>query len=428
MEYHELLAIVISLLLSAFFSGSEIAFVSANRLYFELQKKQGVLSGRILSGFFQKPSQLIASLLVGNTITLVVYGIYMANILEPIIAARLPQQINSDLTVLVVQSVFSTILVLITAEFLPKALFLLNPDRFLEILAIPILIFYWFLFAIVFIIVGLSRGIIVHVFKLDYSEDKPVFSLVDLHKYISNTQPTPDTPAEPEVDPKIFARAILFKNVRVRDCMIPRTEIVAVEADDPIDKLRQAFINSGHSKILVYQESIDEIIGYCHSLDLFSRPTQIRDIITEIIIVPGATPAQELLVRFINERKSLALVIDEFGGTEGLVSIEDVVEEIFGEIQDEYDQEDWVELKINDHTFTFSARHEIDYLNERYQLNLPTGDYDTLGGYILSIYENIPRENDVIEVPPYSFTIIGVQHARIDTVRLSIDPQVMRPK
>jgi CBS domain containing-hemolysin-like protein len=423
MEYYEALAILTSLVLSAFFSGTEIAFVSANRLYFELQKKQGVLSGRIISNFFQQPSRFIATMLVGNTVTLVLYGIYMANILDPVVVAYLPAQISNELSVLVVQSIISTLIVLITAEFLPKTLFMLNPDRLLEVFSIPILIAYWLLFIFVYVVVGLSKFVITRILNLPYTEATPIYSLVDLHNYITNTQTPQDKPStNPEIDSKIFANAILFRSVKVRDCMIPRTEIFAVEVDDDIAKLKQAFLESGHSKIIVYQESIDEVIGYCHALELFKSPKDIRSILSDIIIIPASTPAQEILARFISERKSLALVIDEFGGTEGIVSIEDVVEEIFGEIQDEYDQEDWVEQKINNHTYILSARHEIDELNEKYEWNLPEGEYDTLGGFILNNYENIPQVNEVIEIPPFTFTVLSVQYSRIDTIKMLIDP------
>ncbi len=423
MEYHELFGILITLVLSAFFSGTEIAFVSSNRLYFELQRKQGVLSGQIIASFFGKPSRFIATMLVGNTITLVLYGIFMANVLEPLVASWLPAQINNELSVLVVQSILSTLVVLITAEFLPKTLFMLNPDRLLEIFAIPILITYWILFGFVYLIVGLSKFVIVKIFKLPYTESTPIYSLVDLHNYITNTQIPQDTPSpNPEIDSKIFANAILFRTVKVRDCMIPRTEVVAVEVDDDIEKLKKAFLDSGHSKIIVYQESIDEVIGYCHALELFKSPKDIRSILSDIIIIPASTPAQELLARFISERKSLALVVDEFGGTEGIVSIEDVVEEIFGEIQDEYDQEDWVEQKINDHTYILSARHEIDELNERYGWGIPEGEYDTLGGFILSVNENIPQVNEVIKIEHFTFTVLSVHYSRIDTVKMHIDP------
>ncbi|MDX2302681.1 MAG: hemolysin family protein [Microscillaceae bacterium] len=419
MNLYEIFHIVILLLLWAFFSGTEIAFVSANKLYFELQKKQGVWSGIIISHLLKKPSIFISILLIGNTIILVLYGYFMASLLSPYASRYLPLGITQELGIAVV----STLLVLITAEFLPKTTFMMNPDRILEILAIPIWVVYHVLYWPVYMIVLFSKFLIVHLFKLNYSEDEPVFGLVDLNNYIINNTKTESETESPQIDPKIFNRAISFKEVKVRDCMIPRTEIEAVEIHDSIEKLRKAFVESGHSKILVYKNNIDDIVGYCHSLELFKKPQDIASILTNIIILPETTQAQELLIRFISEHKSIALVVDEFGGTSGIVTLEDVVEEIFGEIQDEYDQEDWVEHQIDPYNYILSARHEIDDLNEKYGWNLPQGDYDTLGGFILSITENIPKMNDVIVHPPFTFTILNIQYSRIDTVKLQINKE-----
>ncbi len=422
MNYY--LVTLISLALSAFFSGTEIAFVSANRLYFELQKKQGVWSGVIISHLFKQPSVFISILLVGNTTALVVYGIFMAKILEPSITLYLSEYVNTELVI----SLISTLIVLVTAEFLPKTTFMLNPDRFLELLAIPIRVIYLTLYWPVYVIVGFSKFLIIHVFRFHYAEDEPVFRLVDLNNYINNTVKSEDETETPNIDTKIFSKAILFQDLKVRDCMIPRTEIVAVEIDDSLDKLRKTFVQSGHSKILVYRESIDDIIGYCHSLNMFKKPKDISTIITDIIIVPATTLAQEMLVRFITEHKSIALVVDEFGGTSGIVTLEDIVEEIFGEIHDEYDKANWDEHQIDDYNYVLSARHEIDYLNEKYDLELPDGDYDTLGGYILDINENIPQINDIIQDEHFTFTILSVQYSRIDSVKLTVDKQYLDQK
>lgn len=430
MELYQTIGVLISLVLSALFSGTEIAFVSADKLHIELQSKKGKLPERLLARFIDKSSYFIAALLVGNTVTLVVYGIYMAEILDPLLLAYLPQSINNEFNILFIQTILSTIIVLITAEFLPKSIFLINPTRLLTLLSIPMSLLYYLLFPFVYIMVNFSKFVIVNIFKLDYSEDREVYNLVDLDKYVSNIAPGNSQASEsPEIDPKIFSAALEFRDIKVRECMVPRTEIVAVEENDTLIKLRKAFEDSGHSKILVYQDNIDAIIGYCHSLDLFTKPENIGSIITPIISVPESMPAQELLAQFIAEHKSIALIFDEFGGTSGIVTIEDVIEEIFGEIQDEHDKEVWVEKKIDDNNFILSARHEIDYLNDKYGWSLPEDEYDTLGGLILHLNEDIPKPNQVLDYPPFVFTILSIQdRARIDTVKVSMQKNKNKAK
>jgi CBS domain containing-hemolysin-like protein len=430
MELYQTIGVLISLVLSALFSGTEIAFVSADRLHIELQSQKGRLPERLLARFIDKSSYFIAALLVGNTVTLVVYGIYMAEILDPLLLDYLPQSINNEINILFLQTILSTIIVLITAEFLPKSIFLINPTRLLTLLSLPMSLLYYLLFPFVYIMVNFSKFVIVNVFKLDYSEDRAVYNLVDLDNYVSNIAPNSNETSEsPEIDPKIFSAALEFRDIKVRECMVPRTEIVAVEENDTLIKLRKAFEDSGHSKILVYQDNIDAIIGYCHSLDLFKKPDNISSIITPIISVPESMPAQELLAQFIAEHKSIALIFDEFGGTSGIVTIEDVIEEIFGEIQDEHDKEVWVEKKIDDNNFILSARHEIDYLNDKYEWSLPEDEYDTLGGLILHLNEDIPKPNQVLDYPPFVFTILSIQdRARIDTVKVSLQKNKNKAK
>ncbi len=417
--------ILASLVFSAFFSGIEIAFVSADKLQIELQRKQGELAGLILSRFMNRPSSFIGTTLIGNTIALVVYGYFMALLLDPPIAGLMPESLNpeiADIVVLLLQTLISTLVVLVTAEFTPKSVFLLNPNWLLNVFAIPITLIYYIMYPVVWVITALSQLIIRKVLRLPYSEDKPVFELTDLNNFLQRNVVAQDDGKDSGefVDTKIFNNALEFKTIRVRDCMIPRTDIEAIDVEDSIDILKEAFIESGHSKILVYRDSIDDIIGYCHSLELFKKPKDITSILTPIIIVPETMLANELMIQFITEHKSLALVVDEFGGTSGIVSIEDIIEEIFGDIQDEHDVEALIEQQLGPSSFRLSARQEVDYLNDKWGWQLPTGDYDTIGGLLLSVKEDIPEVNEEIKIGPYVFTVMSIQGNRIDTVNLEI--------
>lgn len=420
METSYIFYVLIALIFSAFFSGMEIAYISANKLQIELQKKQGIFSGRVLSKFIQRPGQFIGTTLIGNTIMLVLYGTFMAFMLDDVLKSLLPESINNEAVILITQTFLSTLLVLITGEFLPKSLFMLNPNSMLNFFALPFLAIYYLMYPIVWLIVGLSRLFITKVLRLDYNEEKPVFTITDLNSFIKDQMRQNRTPGKVEIDSKIFDNAVEFKTVRVRECMIPRTDIVAVEVDDAIEQLKKVFEESGHSKIIIYRESIDEVIGYCHQLELFKKPKSIEDILNPIIIAPESALANELLIQFIQERKSLALVVDEFGGTSGIVSMEDIIEEIFGEIDDEYDNEVLTEQLIGDQEYLLSARLEIDYLNDKYGWNLPYGDFETLSGFILSLTENLPNKGEMITYGGFTFTIVTKQAHRIETVRLKI--------
>jgi putative hemolysin len=405
---------------SAFFSGVEMAFVSSNKLYFELKAKQNILSAKIIAHFNQSPSQFIGTMLIGNTLSLVAYGIFMEEFLHHLILANLPW-ITNEIIARLIASIVATIIILTTSEFTPKSIFLINPDAILEFLAVPIWIINTLMFPLVWLTVGLSKWFITRVLRLSYSEEKPAFGLTDLNHYLQNLNRKVSTEEENEVDTKIFHNALEFKQVKVRDCMIPRTEITAIEIEEGIEGLKKVFIESGHSKVLVYKETLEEVVGYCHSLALFKKPKDIQSILTSIPIVPEAMPANDLMLKFSKERKSLAIVVDEFGSTSGLVSMEDVMEQIFGEIQDEFDDtEDWIEKRLDDHTYILSGRHEIDYLNEKYNWNLPEGDYETLGGMLIHLYEDIPAVNEVITLSALQFQIMTVTDARIDTVKVII--------
>ncbi len=421
MESQYLLYVLITLFFSALFSGLEIAFISSNKLQIELQNKQGLLSGRILAQFLKRQGQFIGTTLIGNTICLVLYGIFMAYLLEPIIRGWLPDNFDNEINLMIIQTLISTIIVLITAEFIPKSIFMLNPNTLLSALSVPFLGVYYLMYPVVWFVVGLSKFFIKKVLRLEYSEDKPVFKITDLNSFIQNNLLHSSTDSKMDIDTKIFDNAVEFKTIKVRECMVPRTDIVAVDIDDSIQELKDVFAVSGHSKIIVYRENIDDVIGYCHQLELFKKPKKISDILTEIIIVPESALANELLVKFIQERKSLALVVDEFGGTSGIVSMEDIIEEIFGEIQDEYDNDDLIEQQISETEFLMSARHEIDYLNEKYSWDLPYGDFETLSGFILSLAENLPNKGESVSYGGFTFTVVSKQDHRIDTLKIKVN-------
>lgn len=417
-----LVIIIICLLLSALFSALEISFISADKFRIELEKKQGSYAANLMSFYQKSPSRFIISMLVGNNVTLVIYGIFMALALQPWIdQVMVALNLGSGSVVeLLLQTVVSTLVVLITAEFLPKSLALINPNGMLRAFALPVSLIYYILWPAVALVNSTTRFIIKHVFKSEYSDTQPAFGLTDLNNYLKRHLNSSQSEDKIEVSTKIFNKALEFKNIRVRECMIPRTDIIAVDLEDGLTALKSAFHESGHTKIPVYRESIDEIIGFCHALSIYKKPKQMEDILSPIVIVPETMPARELLVQFTAQRKSIALVVDEFGGTAGLVTIEDIVEQILGEIQDEHDDEDYIEEQLNDREYLMSARHEIDYLNKSYKWDIPDGDYETLGGYILSVTENIPKEGDIIITPGFQVEVISVTDARIDTVKISL--------
>ena len=419
MIINPILMVCICLIFSGFFSGMEIAYISADKLRIEMLSQKKGLMASSLSYFQRHRARFLSTTLVGNNLALVLYGILMANLLEPRILNILPHWIDSPIIALVIQTLIATFIVLITAEFLPKSLFLLNPDTLLRIFSLPMMGLFVLMSPLVWMVEIISKFIVTRIFQLSYAESQSLFALTDLNNFVKkNTEHSESE--DQEIDVKFFNNAIEFKEIQVRECMIPRTEIIAVDINDDLLKLSAAFIDSGHSKIIVYKENIDNVIGYCHSLEMFKKPKSIKDILTTILIIPETMPANELLVKLIADQKSLALVVDEFGGTAGLVSIEDVMEEIFGEIRDEHDDEFLIEQKIAENIYLLSARHEIDALNEKYNWSLPKGDYDTLGGLILAKNEDIPTIQDEIGIDHFLFQIINMEDNRIDQVRLTI--------
>ncbi len=414
--------VFITLLLSAFFSGIEIAFVSSNRLKIEVDKSRGLFAASLLSILSQKPSKFIGTLLLGNNIALVIYGIAMANILEPWLIAVLPEFISGEVWVLFGQTIIATSLILITAEFIPKILFRIRPNKVLNIFSLPVYLFYLVLYPLVYIIIGFSEIILQKLFRVKFNFKKYSFSPIDLGEYVKEFTNAEHEESEIKQDMQIFQNAIDFRNVKLRECMIPRTEIFAVEENDSLEDLGKLFIQTGHSKILVYRGSIDNIIGYTHSFDMFKKPDNIDAIVKSIIIVPETMLANKVLSMMIKDQKSIAVVVDEFGGTSGMITMEDIIEEIFGEIEDEHDVEELVEKKIDDSTFMFAGRLEIDYLNEKYNLKIPeTEEYETLAGFIIHHHESIPNERDAINIDHFSFRILQAEGNKIDLVKLLIN-------
>lgn len=411
-----LLLIFICLLFSAFFSGMEIAFVSSNKLRIELANKQGDLSGKIYSFFMKHPDRFIGAMLVGNNIALVIYGISIAKLLEP----RLLAWISSDFMILISQTVIATLIVLITAEFIPKTLFRINPNRILKLFTLPALIVYYVLYPLVWVIIGISDFFLKNILKVQGKYKKQVFGKIDLDNYLKESMPGQDQPQE-ETEVKIFRNALDFASVKIRDCMVPRTEISALNIDEPIEALQKNFIKTGLSRILIYKEDIEHIIGYAHSYEMFKKPASIKSILLPISLIPESMTANELLKSFIKQQRSIAVVLDEFGGTAGMVTIEDVIEEIFGEIEDEHDNQYLLEQKMNEKEYLLSGRLEIDYLNEKYHIGLPASDeYETLSGMIIFHFESIPEINEVITLKNFTFDITEVSETRIEKVHLHI--------
>jgi CBS domain containing-hemolysin-like protein len=410
--------IAISLAFSAFFSGVEIAYISANKLRIELESKQGLISSKILSTFFlSAPSRFIGTMLVGNNTSLVIYGITMAGILEP----PLQFYFKSEISVLTAQTIISTLVILITAEFLPKALFRINPNRILKVFAIPILLLYILLYPIVILTTGISTFILQKIFRVKLEEGKQAFDRIDLDNYIREVTSLDEDKDARDHEIQIFQNALDFPSMKVRDSMIPRPEIEALEVNSMIDELRQKFIETGLSKILIYKDNVDEIIGYVHSYEMFKRPENIRSVLLPVLIIPETMASQEAMTLFIQEHKSIAVVVDEFGGTAGILTIEDVMEEIFGEIEDEHDTEELEETKISDHEYIFAGRLDIEYLNDEYKLNFPVSeDYDTLAGLIITHSGNIPEKGEEIRIDNFLFNILEVGETRIEKVKLHL--------
>ena len=412
--------IFFSLLASAFFSGSEIAFVSANRLKTELDYKQGVFSAKILSIFYKKPAHFIGAMLVGNNIALVIYGIKMGDVLADALFNFLHLPIESAWNLLI-QTIISTIVILFTAEFMPKALFRSNPNGILNALAVPLVFFYCILWIPMFFTVGLSELILRLVFRVEVVAPDRTFGKVDLDHYIREVIIGKDETETIDHEIQIFQNALDFSKVKARDCMVPRNEIIAAEFHTSVEEVRLKFIETKLSKILVYKESIDNIIGYVHSYELFKKPKSLKSILLPLFVIPETCNVQDVLQKFTSTNRGVALVVDEFGGTSGMLTIEDVIEEIVGDIEDEHDADNFTAVKLNNDEYLFSARLEIDYINEKFKLELPEDEeYDTLAGLALHELGEIPTKNTKIDLENYRLTIEEVSDNKIEEIKVSL--------
>lgn len=412
-----LLYILVCILLIGFFAGMEIAFISANKLNIELRKKQGTISGKILARFMENPPEFIGTALVGVNVVLVVYGLLTSQ-LTSILFERYHIQLP-EYAKLAVDTLFATIVILVFAEFLPKAIFRHKADSVLNLFAVPMKLMHFIFSPIARIFVSISEFILKYLFNVRIKENKQVFNRVDLELFVKQSMHGHENESS-EVNQELFENALYLVNVKVRKCMIPRNEIEALDISTPITEAREKFIETKLSKIIVYDDTIDNIVGYIHHLDMNRRPATIKDVLHTITAVPEAMSAVDLMNRFTKERKSIAWVIDEFGGTAGIVTMEDVLEEIFGDINDEYDEEQFVEKQLSEYEYIFSGRIELDYLNEKYDFNFPTDESETLSGYIIAEHETIPKIKERIIIGKHEFDILLVTNTRIETVKMKI--------
>ena len=405
--------ILTTLVLSAFFSGFEIAYVSSNKVHIEILKKQEGLIANILTRLTHRPSKLLATMLVGNNVALVVYGFEMGKVMTLL----LPPFFQNVLW----HTIISTLIILITAEFMPKVFFQIYANQLLKLFAIPAYFFYLLFYPFSSFIIWISDFVLRVFFKTKGDYVPLSFTKVELVDYISEQMGNAPKKEEVDAEVQMFQNALEFSGVKAREIMIPRTEIVAVDLNETIENLIATFVSSGFSKILIYNENIDDIVGYVHSFDMFKKPKTIKEVLIPVVTIPETIQINEVLNLLMRKRKSMAVVLDEYGGTSGIVTLEDIVEELFGEIEDEHDKDKFIEEKISDDEYLFSARLEVDYINETYHLNLPESEeYETLSGLIVLHTEEIPTQGETISLPPFVFSIEACSQTRIETVRIFI--------
>ncbi len=414
------IVILLTLLLSAFFSGLEIAFLSANKLRIELKSGQGVKWAMVCARYIKTPSRFISTILVGNNIAIVIYGLAMERLLNRSLSDVFGIHLEGIAQMLIITFI-STLVVLVLAEFVPKALFRINPTGILSVLIYPFQFFAKLLSPLVRFTLWMAKRMLRIFLNKEFTEESPTFSRLDLDHYITESQKHKHED-DRDVDTDILKNALDFGSVQIRECMVPRTALVAIDLNSSVQELLTLFMESGHSKILVYRDTIDNIIGYVHHIDLFKEPKTISSILIPILITTESKLANEMLNEFTINRKSIAVVVDEFGGTSGIVTTEDIIEEIFGEIEDEHDdQTDIIDKKISDLEYELSSKLEVDFLNEKYNLKIPEGDYETLGGFIISEHQSIPNEGDTIDLGRFIFTILHSEDHRIETVKLKLE-------
>jgi CBS domain containing-hemolysin-like protein len=407
---------LLSLFFSAFFSGIEIAFISANKLQLELDKNTGKFPSNIISYFSKNESDFITTMLVGNNIALVVYGIVMTQILTP----ELSEYFSSSLSLLLAQTFITTIIVLITAEFLPKAIFRIFPNQILKIFSLPIWLFFVVFRPLALLMLNTANIILKYIFKQEISNDKQVFGKNDLDDFLSNVK-SAEGIEDTRVEVEMLQNALDLTDKKVRECMVPRTDIIAMDMLSSINDVKEKFIKTKLSKLLIYKGNIDKVIGYIHSSDLFKNPKNVRSVLLPISFVPESMLAMDMLNQFIENNKGVALVVDEFGGTSGMITIEDVTEEIVGEIVDEHDVEELTDEQLSENSFLFLGKIDIEMVNKKYNLQLPESDeYETIAGLLLHHFEEIPKKDDVIELEEYQFNIINVNETTIQEVRLEV--------
>ena len=405
--------ILTTLVLSAFFSGFEIAYVSSNKVHIEILKKQEGLIANILTRLTYRPSKLLATMLVGNNVALVVYGFEMGKVMTLL----LPPFFQNVLW----HTIISTLIILITAEFMPKVFFQIYANQLLKLFAVPAYFFYLLFYPFSSFIIWISDFVLRVFFKTKGDYVPLSFTKVELVDYISEQMGNAPKKEEVDAEVQMFQNALEFSGVKAREIMIPRTEIVAVDLNETIENLIATFVSSGFSKILIYNENTDDIVGYVHSFDMFKKPKTIKEVLIPVVTIPETIQINEVLNLLMRKRKSMAVVLDEYGGTSGIVTLEDIVEELFGEIEDEHDKDKFIEEKISDDEYLFSARLEVDYINETYHLNLPESEeYETLSGLIVLHTEEIPTQGETISLPPFVFSIEACSQTRIETVRVFI--------